>query len=256
MKLGKRIRELWQMRPLVGASAALATVVAIWSVAQVSILPPRIESRSLEMATAATHVVVDTPRSTILDLRENTYSLEALRQRAIVLGNVIANGEVREAIARHANVPADELQIAPPLTPNQPRAVVASTDRKHATDLLASTDQYRLSIQANPTVPMLDIYAQAPNAASAALLANSAVGQLRAYLTELAASERTPELHQVRLLQLGRAEGAVINPGIDVQVVLLVFVITFATACATLFFASRVRDGWRAEALRERSAER
>jgi hypothetical protein len=255
MSLGTRFRQLWRMRPVVAASVVLALVVATWSVARISILPPRIESRSLEMATAATHVVVDKPRSTILDLREDTYSLEALRQRAIVLGNVVANGEVRDAIARHAHVPSDKLQIAPPLTPNQPRPVVASTDRKHATDLLASTDQYRLSIQANPTVPTLDFYAQAPNPASAALLANTAVDQLRAYLKRLAVSEQTPEAHQVRLLQLGRAEGAVINASIDVQVAVLVFLITFGIACATLIFASRVRDGWRAEALRERAAE-
>ncbi len=256
MKLGKRISELWRMRPLVAASAAFALVVAIWSVAHVSILPPRIESRSLEMATAATHVVVDKPRSTILDLREDTYSLEALRQRAVLLGNVVANGDVRDAIARHADVPSDELQIEPPLTPDQPRAVVASTDRKHATDLLASTDQYRLTIEANATVPVLDIYAQAPDAQSAALLANTAVHQLRAYLSELAVSQRTPESHQVRLLQLGRAEGEVINAGIDVQVAMLVFVIAFMIACATLIVVSRIRSGWQAETLRERSAER
>ena len=46
------------------------------------------------MASAATHVVVDTPTSTLLDLRQNTYSLEALTSRAVLLGNVIANGEV------------------------------------------------------------------------------------------------------------------------------------------------------------------
>jgi hypothetical protein len=246
MNLGKRGNELWRRRPYVVACAVLALVVATWSVARISILPPRIEPRSLEMATAATHVVVDKPRSTILDLREDTYSLEALRQRAVVLGNVIANGEVREAIARHAGVP---------LTPTQPRAVVASTDRKHATDLLASTDQYRLSVQANATVPMLDIYAQAPNAESAALLANTTVDQLRAYLAKLAVSEETPESKQIQLLQLGRAEGEVINAGIDVQVALLVFAITFVIACATLVFAGRIRDGWRAEALRERAAQ-
>jgi hypothetical protein len=256
MNVGARGKELWRRRPFLIAAAGLALVVATWSVARISIVPPGIESRSLEMATAATHVVVDKPRSTILDLREDTYSLEALRQRAIVLGNVIANGEVREEIARHAQVPSDQLQIAPPLTPTQPRAVVASTERKRATDLLASTDQYRLSIQANATAPVLDIYAQAPDAESAALLANTTVDQLRAYLARLAVAEQTPESKQIQLLQLGRAEGEVINGGIDVQVAVLVFVITFVAACATLVFAGRVRDGWRAEALRERAAAR
>jgi hypothetical protein len=255
MKLGKRIRELWRMRPLLAASAVLALLVAIWSVARITVFPPGIESRSLEMATAATHVVVDKPRSTILDLRADTYSLEALRQRAIVLGNVMANGEVREAIAKRAGVPADELQIDPPLTPTQPRAVVASTEGKHATDLLASTDQYRLSLQANPTVPMLDIYAQAADPGTAALLANTAVKQLRNYLERLAVTEKTPESKQLQLLQLGKADGTVINNGVDVEVGLLVFLLTFGIACATLIFASRVKDGWRAESMRERAAE-
>ena len=256
MRLGERIRALWRMRPFVGGAALVAFVVAIWSVAHVSLLPPRLESRSLEMATASTNVVVDTPRSTILDLREDTYSLEALRQRGIVLGNVIADGEVRFAIARRAQVPPEALQVEPPLIPTQPRTVSASVDRKQATDLLESTDQYRLSIQANPTVPMLDIYAQAPDAESAAVLANGAVDELRAYLEELAVSERTPRLHQIRLVQLGRAHGEVINQGIDVQVGVLVFLLTFAIACASLIFLSRVRDGWRTEALRERAADR
>ena len=114
MRLGERIRALWRMRPFVGGAALVAFVVAIWSVAHVSLLPPRLESRSLEMATASTNVVVDTPRSTILDLREDTYSLEALRQRGIVLGNVIADGEVRFAIARRAQVPPEALQVEPP----------------------------------------------------------------------------------------------------------------------------------------------
>ena len=53
--------------------------------------------------------------------------------------------------------------------------------------------QYRLDIEANPTVPMLDIYSEAPTADSATLLANAAVAELRAYLGDLATSQRTPE---------------------------------------------------------------
>ena len=34
----------------------------------------------------------------MLDLRQNTYSFEALTQRAILLGNVIANGQVRATV--------------------------------------------------------------------------------------------------------------------------------------------------------------
>ncbi len=239
---------------MVAASAAIALLVAVWSVAQISIIPPRLTPRALELGTGTTHVLIDTPRSSVLDLRQDTYSLVALTQRATILGNVMANGQVRQAIARRAGVPVDLLQVAPPLTPTQPRARIGSTNQKRTTDILESTDQYRLSIQANPTVPMLDIYAQAPTAESAESLANASVDSLRAYLKDVAVTEQTPKSKQIRLLQLGRADGAVINEGIQWQVAFIAFVLTFSIACALLTFLARLRQGWRMAAVAERTA--
>ena len=150
----------------------LALVVAVWSVSSISLVPPGLHSRDLKMATATTHVVVDTPKSSVLDLRQNTYDFQALTQRAILLGNVMANGPVRAAIATQAHVPVDALQVAPPLTPKQPRATVGTGPQPSVSDIAKSTQQYKLSIEANPTVPVLDIYAQAPDATTAAALAN------------------------------------------------------------------------------------
>lgn len=246
------LRSIWggvRRRPLITASAALAVLVAVWSVAQISVVPPRLTPRSLELATGTTHVVVDTPRSSILDLRQDTYSLTALTQRAIILGNVMANGEVREAIARRAGVPVESLQVTPPLTPTQPRVQVGLGNQKRATDILEDSDQYRLSIQANPTVPMLDIYSQAPDADTAETLANAGVDELRSYLTDLAITEDTPEDEQIRLVQLGRARGEVINGGVELQVAVLAFVITFAIAWALLTVIARLRRDWRATGL-------
>lgn len=253
MRLGHRIWTLWRLRPFMAASAMLAAVVATWSVADISLAPPGLKSRSLEMASGTTHVVVDTPKSSIIDLRQNTYSFEALTQRAILLGNVMANGPVREAIAENADVPVEALQVAAPLTSRQPRAQVGSANQKRASDLLRSTEQYRLSIQANPTVPVLDIYSQAPTAEKAEILANSAVESLREYLNGLAATKDIPENDQIQLVQLGRARGQVINEGVDWQVAFLAFLFTFAISCATVIFFSRVRQGWRMAALAERA---
>jgi hypothetical protein len=234
--------------------------MAIWSVAQIGVIPPRLEPRALEMASAATHVIVDTPRSSILDLRQDTYSLEALRQRAVVLGNVMAEGQVRQAIEDRSRVPAGALQVTPPLTPEQPRVVSGSENlvsgsenRKHTTDIVRSTDQYRLSIQTNPTVPIMDIYSQAPSAETAEDLANGAVVELRRYLADLALAERTPEADQVHLVQLGKARGEVINEGIEWQVAMLAFLLTFLIACATVIFFARLKQGWRATELSDRS---
>jgi hypothetical protein len=254
MGVGIRMRRLWQLRAGVAACAVLALLAAVWSLQKVTLFPPGLTPRSLEMATASTQVVVDTPRSALLDLRRDTYSLDSLTNRAVLLGNVMASQEVRAAIARRAHVPADVLQIAPPLTPKQPRALAEAGNKKSTSDILKLNDQYRLNIQANPTVPVLHIYAQTPTEESAEALANAAVDAMRTYLSKLAASADTPSTDRIRLMQLGRAEGEVINHGVDWQVALLAFFITFAASCATLIFVARVRHGWRLAAMSERPA--
>jgi hypothetical protein len=256
MDFGKRLRQLWRMKVGVAACLMLALIAAVWSLEHVSLFPPKLTARSLEMATASTHVVVDTPHSTMLDLRQDTYELDALTKRAVLLGNVIANGPVKESIARRARIPVGVLRVEAPLTAKQPRARVEGGNDKTASDILRSTDQYRLNIQANPTAPVLDIYAQTPTTESAEVLANAAVTSLQAYLADLAQSEGTPATQQIRLVQLGTARGDVINNGIQWQVALVAFTLTFAFACATLIFLSRVSRGWRLASLSERPLSR
>jgi len=245
--------RLWQLRPWVALSAIFALVMAVYSVDTIGVLPPKLSPRSLEMATASTHVVVDTPTSSVLDLRQNTDNLLALTQRAVLLGNVIANGAVRAAIAQAAGIPMEDLQVAPPNTPAHPTPPAGAYNNS-VSSIAKSTRQYRLSIQANPTVPMLDIYAEAPTAHTAAVLANTSVLALRNYIDRLAVTEHTPPTQRVRLLQLGSAEGRVVNQGIEWQTALLVFVLSFALASATVLFVSRVKQGWRRAALAEQRA--
>lgn len=85
-------------------------------------------------------------------------------------------------------------------------------------------------------------------------MANAAVDELKAYLAGLASSQTTPANDQIRIEQLGRARGMVINPGVKYQVALLLFIVTFLLACATTIFISRIRAGWRVEELSEGTA--
>jgi len=246
-----RMWGLWQLRGWAATCAAYALVAATLSVAQITAFPFHVKSRSLQMATASTQVVVDTPRSTLVDIRQDTSGLDALTNRALLLGNVMASPRVRADIARRAGVPFQELQIVPPITAKQPRVLAEAGNEKHASDILKLNGEYRLYIKANPTVPFLQIYSQTPTAASAAALANAAVGGMQTHLAELARSTDTPGVQQIRLEQLGRAEGAVVNGGIEWRVALLVFLVTFGVSYATVLWGRRVFKGWRLAALSE-----
>jgi hypothetical protein len=161
---------------------------------------------------------------------------------------------VREYIARRAKVRSELLQIASPVTPEFPRPL-ATSGKKSTRDILKSPNQYRLSIQANPTVPILDIYAEAPTAEIARQLANGAVDGMQDYLRDLAAAQRTPADRQVHLEQLGHAKSGVINPGIRVKVGIMSFLLVFAASSATVLAVGRVRRGWKLEALAQREAK-
>ena len=244
MRFGMHLREMSRLPLGVVASILLAAFAAAWSVAHVSVLPPRLEPRELEMATAYTQVVVDTPHSVVMDLRQGTYDLAPLKNRAVLIGTLMASAPVRAYIARRAGIPSERLHVAAPRTPEQPRPVDKSGSKRGPRELLRSTDPYRLEIQANPSVPILNVTTQAPTAKAAEELANAAVSGLDDYLGRVAATEKTPRTMRVEIRQLGAAEGTVINRGIQLQVVGVVFILVLALSCAVTILLARVRRGW------------
>lgn len=244
MRLGMHLRELSRLPLGIVVSALIAAFAAIWSVADIRLDPPGLTPRALEMATASAQVVVDTPKSSVVDLRQSTYDILPLKNRATLIGTLMASQAVRADIARRAGLPTERLQVVAPRTPQQPRPIEQSGAKKGPGDLVASTDQFRLDVQANPTVPLLNIDAQAPTAEEAQKLANAAIQGLGDFMARVAASDSTPGKQEVQLRQLGATKGTVINKGIQLQVVLVVFTIVFALACAATVLIARVRRGW------------
>ena len=249
MRLGMHLRELWRLRAGVAASALLALFAALWSVVDIGLVPPRVQPRSLEMGTAFTQVVVDTPHSVILDLRQGAVDIESLTNRAVLVGDVMASTPVRSYIARRARLPVESLQIITPRTPQQPRPRTAPGTKARPSDLVRTTHQYRLDIQSDPTVPILDIYAEAPTAKAAEELANAAVTGVSDYLRAVAAAEQTPDGMRVRLRQLGTARGEVLNQGVQMQVAIVVFCLVFALSAVATVVIARVRRGWQLAAV-------
>ncbi len=94
-----------------------------------------------------------------------------------------------------------------------PRALPEPGHEPGTTDILTSTDEYRIDVQVQPTAPIIDIYVQAPSADAANHLASASVAGLRDYLSTVAAEQQIGASDQVKLLQLGGSPGSVINNG-------------------------------------------
>jgi hypothetical protein len=248
MTLGRHLRELWQLKKGLAISLCLALLAAGWSVGKISVFPPGLHMRTLEISAASTTVLVDAPQSVIADIAVNAVDIQGMTNRALLLGNVMGSNPVRSYIMRRAQMPPGTfLQVASPVTPNFPREL--STDgSKKTTDILKSPNEYRLDIQANPTVPVLELDAEAPTPAAAARIANGAVEGMRDYLRAVGAQEHIRLAHQVTLKQLGTAKGGVINPGVSVELATLAFLLVFLASAATTLWLARVRQGWNTEA--------
>ena len=237
------LRELSRLRLGVAVSILLAVVAAVWSVERINLLPPKLTPRSLEMATAYTQVLVDSPKSALIDLGLDSDGMTAMDTRAVLVGTLVASSPVEAFISRATGVPVSELQIQAPSTEAHPAPQPVTGRSGGTTDLLRSPAQYRLDIYADPIVPFLDIYAQAPTAETAARLANSAAEGLSAYVQSVAGSSGTSPA-QIRLRQFGSAQGKVINPGVNLQAAALAFLFVFGIGCVGTIAIGRIRKGW------------
>ena len=247
MTLGRHLRELSQLRTGLLVSLCLALLAATWSVGKISLFPPGLKTRSLAISAASTKVLVDAPQSAVADVAVNTVDIQAMTNKALVVGNVMGSEPVRSYILRRAQLPTDAyVQITSPVTPDFPREL-SITGTKSTTDILKSPHEYRLDIEANPTIPELDLYAEAPTPAEAARIANGAVEGMQDYLRTLAGQQHVPAEEQVTLRQLGTAKGGVVDPGVNAQLASLTFILVFVASGAVTLWLARVREGWNRE---------
>lgn len=243
MRLGMHMRELWEHK--LGFAIALAiALLAAGRMYGFSIFPPDLD-HSAGNGRAVTHVLVDTPQSTTVDLRQGTYDLEGLNNRALLVSNAMASAAVVERIASRAVVPPNAIRINTPLNAEYPEGVTESGGLQGAEGLFPAL-LYRLDIQANPTVPLIDINTEAPTQDAAVKLADAAADGLNSYLTAIARSDATPSGSRINLVQLGRAQPVATSRGAGPALTLFVFALVFAAASATVLFVTRVRKGWRA----------
>jgi hypothetical protein len=152
---------------------------------------------------------------------------------------------VREHIAKRAGIEFGRLAVAGPVTPEEPRVIANPGQQPKTTDILKSPEEYRVSIQANPTVPVLDIEAEAPTPAAAANLANAAVGGLRDYVEEVSGQAGTPAKSDVYIRQLGTATGSTVNSGTKPEFAFLAFCLIFLIGSSITLYVGRVRRGWK-----------
>ncbi len=233
------------VRAALAISVVVATVVAFLSVATVSFSPaPKLEMRHMKIGAAATHVAVDAPTSLLVDQDKIDVLLSTFTKRAELYGTMVPTPPVLALIGQRSGIAPDDIMATTRLTEGVQTAMREPDLEQRSSQLLASDRPYRLDIQANPSHAVVNVYAQGPSAEGAIRLADATVAALREYVALRADQARVPAEKRVKLIQLGRARGGLINGQTRPTIAALAFFIAFGLAMGATLGASRVRHGW------------
>jgi hypothetical protein len=237
--------------------AAIALVAAVLSVCTVSLLPPGVHGRRLQIAGASALVVVDRPQPLVSDQLATDGDYQTLQKRAVLLGELMTSPPAMRHVARLAGIDRREIATVTRVTANVQSVLTEPGSERRASDIRDSTKPYRLEVQPHPVLPGLNVYAQAPTVAEAQRLADSAVPGLIEYEHGLAARERVSPSQLLRVEQVGAARGAIVNPTNAVMIAGLTFLFAFAICAAVLAVVTRLRrDGGLRASSRARSRHR
>ncbi len=225
-----------------GVSAVVALLAAIASVCRIGLLPPEIAMRQLHTGAAVTHILVDLPRGD--KERVDSADLETMTKRASLVGRVLASPPVLDRIASRMEIDPKKLTAATEITEGVPSALTEPNNELRANEILLSHDPYRLDIQAKPTLPILDVFAQAPTPARAKLLADTAAAAGNEYIRVLAGRDGFHGPNRVQLKQLGSASSGELDPMAPIKIFALAFTVVFGACFGILVLLAEVRRGW------------
>jgi hypothetical protein len=232
-------KMLWSKRLLVACGALLALVGALVLSSRLSLMPPGLNDPTVRVGAATTEILIDSPKSTIGDLRRDTFPLIA---RSGIFARFLGADGATDAIARHAGIPKKDIGVVgPKLTisgvPDQAAAERASRVR--------GASPYLLQVQTGDDLPLLTVFAQAPTEEGARTLANSTAGALEKYIANYQAEAGIPERGRVTIRQLGTARAGMIveKPGVLGAVV--AFFVLFGLACFAILAWPAIQANWR-----------
>lgn len=239
------IRQLWSRKLLVGLVIVVAALAAILSAYQLSVSPPGLHSRALTVGAASSQILVDSPKSALVD-GASLGTFEALSTRAKIYGEYLSSLAARKQIAKLAGVPAASISSSGPFssaTGQNPYESQSSEDR--ANEILQEGAQSRLVFTGQEGVPILTVDAQAATAARAVDLANASFITLKRYVNNLSVDGEDVK-RGVTVRELGAPEGGTIGSGNDIVLMALAFLAVLVLGCAAILVVPRFTQRWRA----------
>ena len=145
--------------------------------------------RSHQFGAAQSQILIDSPRSSLVDLTQET---PPLATRAAVYTQFMRSNAVKEAISKASGIPADLIVAQGPYTTAGGSQNLPRPSEARANEVRSEKRGYRLVFDYQQDLPIVSIYAQAPTAKSAIALAAGTVAGVRSYISQLERQQKVP----------------------------------------------------------------
>ena len=162
-----------------------------------------LRSRSYSVGAAQAQFFVDSTVSALGDLGRDT---APLADRAQLYAQFMRSNAVLNATARRLGVAPESIAVQIPNTAADGTQNIPRPAPARSIEVRGERLRYRLAFSAQPTLPIVNVYGQAPTAIEALRLVDAAVVSLRNYVATLEASQEVPEKARTRLVELGSSE--------------------------------------------------
>ncbi|HEY6758590.1 MAG TPA: hypothetical protein VI318_03835 [Baekduia sp.] len=205
---------MWQAKLGLIATLTVATALAILSGYHVSPgVPPKLKARAIPTGAATAQVLVDSPSSALANLKQNPIPLST---RAGVFAQFMASTAIRDAIAARTGFPANTILAQgpfddPAMAPEGPKPPDPAS--------VAAGKKYRLTFVAQEQLPVVTVYAQAPDVASAQRLADAVAPSVQGYVDELQAKADLNEKYRTQIRGLGPAQAGTVKASPNIKVI-------------------------------------
>jgi hypothetical protein len=241
MELVHIATSLWRRKLLVAAGALFALLVAIHMLFQVTLWPPGLHRKGTRLGTASAEVMIDAEDSALGDLRRATLPLV---DRTAIFARFLGAGGVSRGIARAAGLPESQLAVIGPKlridgVPDPESAQRALVEARHA--------QYLVQVQQGDDLPILTLYSQAPDKATARRLADATVVTLQRFLTSYQDRAGVPASRRTAFRPLGPAQASEVRVTGGAFLPVAAFLFLFGSWCFAILAWPSAVAAWRAE---------
>lgn len=239
------LRELQHRR----RSVLVALLVAVLAAVAITFKLPAFKSRAYNVGVASGQILLDTPSSQVVDIEPK--GADTLGLRANLLASLMVDGAVEADIAHTAGLKPSQLGgTTDAVIDATPGSTLTAPPSSGSHPYLLTT--HILSDATDDPLPIIEVDTQAPTAAGAVQLVESAVTGLRTYLNSTAAAESIPDAQRLQVTSLGVPQGATETQGPTKLISFLVLVFVFLLGCGGILAGSALRRRWDAAAERER----